>query len=618
MLLLSLLFSCAGWAQEITVSASVDKNTVPLNNQVTLQIAVAGNISDVSEPQLPSMPNFTVYSSGRSQNISIINGQVSSSVLFTYALVPRFVGKSTIGPVEIRQAGKSYKTAPIEIQVVRPMQPSGAGGLSRSFDQNFPRRPAPASSPAQTQANPPERKRSLPGQPVFATAQTDKKTVYVNEPVLLTIRFYTSLNLMGNPEYIPPKLTGFFHEDLPPGPSRQIVYQGRPYSVTEIKSALFPVTAGMQTVGPAVIRCQIREDSEVDPFSPDFFQKFFSQGLLSTQTKELQTNPIVLQVLELPKQGKPARFSGAVGKFSFQTSIDKPAIQAGQPVTLTAKISGEGNLKTIGEPFWPDFSGLRRYETASSLNLAKTSDHVTGTKTFKTILIPQNPGKLRLAGSTFNYFDPGIKTYKTLSAPPLDIQVLPGLTAAGGRTGASSNAQVYTKDIRYIRSDPLPLRPKRNIFSPPPWLHVFPLILFLGVAAFKTYQDRLNRNPMVARYRKALSRSESLIAEAEKTFLHGKAEQGVALLSQSLNEYLASKLRRPAATMTLKQTLQHLETQPIKKRTETMENLQSIWKELELLRFAPGQWQSHQQGETEIPLSQRLAGLLKELEKSFP
>ncbi|MDP2911257.1 MAG: BatD family protein, partial [Candidatus Omnitrophota bacterium] len=219
-LLLVTSFSAICYADDIAISADVDKQEVTLDDQVTLTITVSGNVSNIPQPNIPDLKGFTAYSSGRSQNLSIINGQVSSSVSFTYILVPNNTGDYSLGPFSINYQSKSYSAGPINIKVL----PRGASG-----------RQIPAPSESEEQSS------SLPqrGKELFIEAYVDKLRAYVNEQITLTFAVYQAVNLFDNPVYSPPSTTGFWLEDMPPQKKYYKVIDGTRYLVTEIKTALF-------------------------------------------------------------------------------------------------------------------------------------------------------------------------------------------------------------------------------------------------------------------------------------------------------------------------------------------------------------------------------------------
>ncbi|MFN3550235.1 MAG: BatD family protein, partial [Endomicrobiia bacterium] len=243
---------------DINISASVDKNIVSLDEQITLQVVVSGDVANIPQPQVPNLSDFQIYSSGRSQSISIINGQISSSVSFNYILSPRKIGEFEIPPIKVEYKGKIYQTEPIKIKVEKSQ----------------------ISHQPQSQKQIPLQENVYKGKKrdIFVETFVDKKTAYVNEQITLTFRFYTKINLLSQPEYSPPDTTGFITEDLPPQRNYYTIIDAEKYYVSEIKTALFAVSSGKFVVGAAMLKCTI-EDFDIDDFFSDrFFRRFFSEG----------------------------------------------------------------------------------------------------------------------------------------------------------------------------------------------------------------------------------------------------------------------------------------------------------------------------------------------------
>ncbi len=400
-LLLAFLYNL--YAQNISISASVNKNRVSLNEQIVLQVTVSGDVTNLPSPTLPPLDNFTVYSSGRSQSISIINNQISSSITFNYILSPRSVGKFVIEPITITYKNQVYKTEPIEIEVVQaqPVQPQQPQPLPQ---------PAPYTS-------------RQPSDLLFLTAEVDKKTAYVGEQITLTIKFFCGTTLLSQPRYIPPEIVGFTTEDLPPQKQYYTIVDGRRYLVTEIKTALFPIKSGRFRIGSAQMECNIEDFSFDfdDFFSDDFFKRFFSRG----KVQYLKTEPIEITVLPLPEQDKPKDFFGAVGEYNISAKLDKQKVEINQPVTLSITVSGKGDIKSVHEPKFPELSGIKRYQTLSSLNVSKNNYQVQGSKTFQIVMVPQLSGIHVIPEIQFSYFSPSLKSYRTIKTQSLRLEVVP-------------------------------------------------------------------------------------------------------------------------------------------------------------------------------------------------
>jgi mono/diheme cytochrome c family protein len=118
-------------------------------------------------------------------------------------------------------------------------------------------------------------------------------------------------------------------------------------------------------IPPATVAAQVQRDIAVDPFAPDFFQKFFSQGLVSAQTRNLNSDPITLSAESLPAEGKPADFSGAVGRFSIAAALDNPKTKAGEAVFAGkgACIACHKAGKIGASPVGPDLTQIAKIQT---------------------------------------------------------------------------------------------------------------------------------------------------------------------------------------------------------------------------------------------------------------
>ncbi|MBI5883441.1 MAG: protein BatD [Elusimicrobia bacterium] len=595
---LSLLPAPLRAAADIMIRAGVDKTSVALNDQIVLEVSVAGPSTSMPEPKLPSLPNFSVYSSANSHNISFINGKVSSSIVYTYVLVPRFVGKAVIGPVAVTTGGTTVQTDPIEIEVVPPAGTRVPG--------QGPASPRPSPSGA----------RPSPGAPdIFVMADVDKKKPFVNEQVTLSVKFFTSVQLLGNPQYDTPKISGFLAEDLPPERHGNIEHHGRSYYYSEIKTALFPASAGKHVVGPATVRAQIQRDVTIDPYAPDFFQRFFSQGLVGAEDKVLSSEPVEIRADPLPSEGKPPDFTGAVGRFSVSAAIDRTEPKAGEAVNLTVTVQGTGNIKALGDLKLPDMPSFRVYDTVSSLSLDRTKDVVNGSKVFKTVLVPKVSGPLTIPSITFSYFDPSKRQYVQASTPALRLKVGEGDAAASAAVAASAPAgrlSAVSEDIRYLKlnAESSALSRLLEAVASAGNAHTAPFLLFAAVLSMTMYQEREASDPKGKRFRGALKAARKRLTQAAAL----KAEdpkRASSLLSEALTHYLGDKLDAPASGLTLRRVIDLLAAKAPGLGSREHDEVREMWEELDLLRFAP----SAPRGKGADP-AEKLASLLKILEKA--
>ncbi|MCK5358900.1 MAG: BatD family protein, partial [Elusimicrobiales bacterium] len=245
---------------EMSISATVDKETVAIDDTVRLTIAIQSS-KKVNTPVVPKMKHFNVYSSGQKQNISYINGKFSYSLQFSYVLTPKTIGKVQIPSIAIFEGHKKRFTSPINIEVVKS-NANISPRTVKTFDK--------LGSAGGQKNNAPE-KDDL----IFLNAKADKKSAYINEQINLSLKFCAAVPLINNPQYMAPKLEGFIDEDLPPVRTGQISQNGRRYNYHEIKTALFGIDAGTGIINPAVINAQILS-SRPNRSGSGFFESFFS------------------------------------------------------------------------------------------------------------------------------------------------------------------------------------------------------------------------------------------------------------------------------------------------------------------------------------------------------
>ncbi|MEW6555793.1 MAG: BatD family protein [Elusimicrobiota bacterium] len=550
-----LLLSCL--YADINIQATVDRNTVNFGESITLQVTVAGDVANIPKPELPPLADFNVYSSGTSQNISFVNGRVSASITYNFILSPNRAGKFAIGPVKLTVSGKDYTTNPINIEVL--------SGQSQK--------------PVDTQQFKLDDEKA---QGLFVTAELDKRKCFVNEGITYTFRFFTSRNLFSNPEYNPPNFTGFIVEDLPPQRNYQTIINGKRYNVIEIKTKLFPTTSGKYALGSASLKASV-QDFTRDPFSgffdDDFFRGFFGGG----KSVVVQSKPLSVEVLPLPTENKPADFSGAVGAYNISASVDKKEIEANNPVTLTVTISGEGNIKSIPEPQFPSIIGVRKYDTISSVNISKANYKVTGSKVFKTVLVPDRAGNLIIPEVVFSYFNPEKKEYQKLKTPVVNLKVLPSkISAVPTLPVIASGINIVGQDIRFIKTEldkNISWKSEKIIADV---LLVCSVLVFFGRLGYNRYRFFVSKNYEFIRSKKAFKKFEKNINKIKHTI---DVKEFYGTVFDSVVEYLSDKTSSNLSGFTFSEienvlAQKNLAVTAIKKIRELLENA-------DFMRFAP-------------------------------
>lgn len=448
------------WADSnLAIETSVSQSRIEVGGQVTMDLIVTNAQGKISPPKIGTIDGFTAYSQGHSQEISIVNGQMSSRSVFSYVLVANSIGKKKIGPFEVEIDNKAYKVAPVDVEVVS----AGGGGPSQAVASGGP--VAAPSSRALPTGN-------VSDKDIFVQAWIDKDEVYVNEPVMLTYTFYTRLPATYKGFEKEPVTTGFWVEDFPPEKTirrTEKILDGSRYVVADVrKIALFPTEAGIFTLDPGTLAAdvELRQD---DPFN-DFFsnnifgvRRAFSSPFTSQiVAKNLTVSPVKITVNALPPEGKPQNFNGAAGTYLMEGSIDKNEVQAGDPVTYRVRIWGRGNINTLQMPTVPKLDDFKVYDASSSTNLSKDKLVVEGEKIAETVMVPKKPGKFTIPPVVFSYFDTKDRAYKVMKTEPQVLTVTgsseaadeekPTSTGMGLEPAQKEDVSVVAKDIRFIKT----------------------------------------------------------------------------------------------------------------------------------------------------------------------
>ena len=531
-------------AQEVEVKADVSATSITLNENIRLTVSVSAPTTKIEPPQMPSMPNFNIYSAGQSSQVSWINGKSSAMMQYNYILTPRFAGKTTIEPFTVSVAGQNYLTEPIEIEVERqtPSAPRTQAQAQAQAQNRMQAAPPNIQQMSQETIRELENNGYNPNAKLpsfFMTAQTNTKKAYINEQVNLKIRFYNSQNVLGQPIYTPPQLRDLSSQDIAQRDGFE-QFGNRRYHYTEIETALFGLVSGVAEIGSAAVTYTSSEG---------FFDAFdvFFRGANGGETRKVESDLLFVDILPLPTD-KPQSFYGAVGtNYTISSKLDLKEVPAGEPITLSVTVKGVGNLAAIKDIPVPDLgSSFRIYETSADLKNKISHGKVTGTKVYKTVIVPRASGHFTIPEIEFSYFDTESKTYKTIKAGALELNVLPSTTegsktlsfAAENGTETSPQIQHLTKDISYLKHIPQNNFDKFiiaiNKFGNNNF-YAFALILF-NILVILMRKGEFSLTAGIKPYlkaKKALKRAENLdsFPEILKNYIEGKMNAQIGLMN---------------------------------------------------------------------------------------
>lgn len=399
------------------VTASVDRTEIGLGEQVFLSVSVDGQRH--ARVQLPDIANCEVHPQGQSSQMQIVNGTMTSHISYNYTLSPNQVGAFTIGPIRVETKDGVETTRPILIQVRQAAQV-------------------------------PENARDL-----FLETQVSNEAPFVGEQLVFRLRFFRRVPI-GNASVQLPDFAGFFVQDLGKQVDYDTVVNGQRYQITEIKKVLFADKAGTLTIpatklsADVVVERRSRRRSVFDSPFDDFF------GTQQTQTQTLQTTPITVRIRAWPKP-TPADFSGLVGTHQLSAELSKNEVRAGDSVTLTVRVSGDGNLKVTHTPKVVLPPTIKVYDDKPETTLDNPGDKLSGNVVFRKNLVPTQPGSLSLDPITLTVLDVSRSTYQTLQTPTLSLVVQPGTKNEDLHLTQGAQTSLGKTQIAELADDILPI-----------------------------------------------------------------------------------------------------------------------------------------------------------------
>jgi hypothetical protein len=276
-----------------------------------------------------------------------------------------------------------------------------------------------------------------------------------------------------------------------------------------------------------------------------------------------------------------------VGRFTLVAALDRTSTTNGEPVNLTVKLAGTGNLRMIDPPKLGAVSGLKILTPETKDDVHVEDGAVRGSKTFRFPVIPQGDGKFELPAVTVAYFDPESRGYKELSAGPFAFSAS-GSATSGAPVAEASGLKVLGTDIDYIKPDATAL--DAMSMDPPWWPNVTMLLALasIGLAVgYRGHSQRLASDRGYARMTRSTTLVRRRLKQAE-TLLKKQDVKGFhAELSRALLGYLGDRFNLDTPALTRDQLRLALSERGV--ATPTIDALFDVVDRCEVVRFSPGE-----------------------------
>ncbi|WP_439642658.1 SH3 domain-containing protein [Gemmatimonas sp.] len=287
-----------------------------------------------------------------------------------------------------------------------------------------------------------ERIRSTGNKPIDFHAAVFPDTVFVGQQITYQVAVLLSdqarSRLRRNPEFLPPELRGLLAYELgsPTRVAPRSYGGGLAYEAHVFQRGLFGVAAGALKVPAPMLTYSL-------PQSASYFSRE-ERYVVRAESAQIVIKP-------LPVEGRPADFTGAVGVLRasarFDDNRNAAAVRVGDPLVLTVRIEGTGNMKLLPRPAL-ELSWATVVPGGERVQVDTTGSLVRGAKEFDFILTPSQEGAATLPVIRYAYFDPYRAAYAYAQTAPADVRISEGDLASAG-TGE--------------QGDVLPLRPWRRV-----------------------------------------------------------------------------------------------------------------------------------------------------------
>ncbi|MBR1556207.1 MAG: BatD family protein [Prevotella sp.] len=558
-------------AQTLTASAP---SRVSVGEQFRLTYTVnTQNVSDFRAGDIPSEfevligPNRSMQSS-----YQMINGHTSqsSSITYTYIVAATKGGAYTIPAARVVVDGKTIHSNTLSIKVI-----GSTGSNSRPYNDDEGEEIREAGS-------------HISGSDLFIKVSANKKRVFEQEPILLTYKVYTLVQLTQLRGDMPDLKSFYTQEvDLPQQKSFTIeTVNGRPYrTCTWSQYVMFPQTTGKLQI-PAITfeGIVVQQNRNVDPF-----EAFFNGGSGYVEVKKkIEAPGIEVQVDPLPQ--RPATFSGGVGHFNISAQLDKSETKANDPITLRVIVSGTGNLKLIKQPLITLPKDFDKYEPKVTEQTKLTTAGIEGSKIYDILIVPRHQGKYDIPPVEFTYFDTTSKRYETVKSESFHLDV-----AKGSGTGTVSDfsgqedLQELNKDIRFIKTGNARQHLTGDFFfgSAAYWISIVALVLVF-ISLFIIFRQRAidNANVTKMRGKKANKVATKRLKQAQRLMMNNKPGEFYDEVLRALWGYVGDKLNIPVAQLSHDNISQRLAERGV--HQSIIDKFIGALNECEFERYAPG------------------------------
>ena len=560
-----MLAATFGWAQGIRISAP---HQVGVGEQFQIEYVV--NSQDVRSFHPGNIPDGIeiIYgpSTSTQSSFQMVNGHTSSSssTTITYIARAKKQGAFTLPAAQANVGGKNVSSSAFKIQA--------QGGAHASQRSNAPAMDEVDLGHGHHQASAPR------GEDLFIRVSANKNHVREQEPILLSYKVYTLVDLTHLDGKVP-DLKGFHTQEIKLPSQKTFTREqvgGRTYNtVTWSQYVMYPQMTGKLEIPPITFHGVVLQESR-DPFA------FITGGGYEEVKRDIKAPGLTITVDPLP--ARPKDFSGGVGRFNISAQLSKNDSKTGTPMNLRVVVSGNGNLKLIKKPTATLPKEFEVYEPKVTDKTKLTANGIEGNMVYDYVIVPQKAGKFTIPPFSFTYFDVGSAQYKTISTQSFDVEVVQG----DGEPATTTLAEPVAEDIRPLKTGKSLLPGTVDFFSSAIYWVIIVVLLAILVMILAMFRKTAADHADVARLRgknanKVATRRLRVAALLKD---EGRSDDFYEEILKALWGYVGDKLSMPVEQLSRDNISERLAERGVEE--DTIDLFLHSLDECEFERYAPG------------------------------
>jgi hypothetical protein len=389
------------------VTAHLDRTHVAAGDQLLVTIRARTRSAEPVRLTLPALTGFILVGSREVTEVTLesLGGRIRTTTRELELRAQR-PGTLVIGPVRVHQGNREVATPALTVTV-----DSAAPGLVTAVSPVARRLIAAAPPPARTDQV--QLTVLVAGDSMLVGQQLDViAAAWFPRELRLRLRRPPILTLQT------PEGVWAYPGAAPSDVAASRLVRGRWLDLFVAHEAVFPLTPGRIVIPPATLDYAV-------PANFSFFSREDRYALRSDSQS--------VTVLPLPGAEGAADAAAVAQGLALELGVDPPNGRVGEPMAVTAAVSGIGNVA-----LWPELAihwpaGFRVYPGETGTRVTARDGRIGGTKTFHYLVMPDSAGSFELSAVRYPYHDLGTGVVVAVTLAPRPLAVAPGTEAHAAR-----------------------------------------------------------------------------------------------------------------------------------------------------------------------------------------